>query len=603
MVELDDLSDEQVDALCARYQVVKKQTFDFLKRLRQAVREVGRRGGPDETNLIGNPLLLGSACTVFLELGHLPHDRANLCFQIVAHLCVARRAEIAARGWLLKPDQKRDLLERIALAMQREGAQTWALGRVHNLVSAWLGDQAHELDHVRQIVKWLVEQTGLLFVLGTDEGEVVRFHHRQFREYLAACRLTRGNQTVEGVLEGLAGGGQLLDPAWLDVVRLIPGALNSEEKASAMGEWFRTKAEKEPENHGPLCALLATVVVESKDLFRQFDSAAFVNKALEKYETEGTQWEQATRLLFLESVGGLGDPRLDPRREDRWRLLHPSRFTMGGVGFQAEHEHEQDIVVPFRLGRFPVTNAEYRVFVQDGGYDRREHWDSDAWEWMQLGPDEVDAWLEARDLPTHSWDPPGKTPAYWGDPDYNQANQPVVGVSWHEARAYCRWLTRQWANDPPPWWEENEPPVVWLPSEAEWEYAARGAKGRMYPWPEGEPSPEHANYDATDLKRTSAVGAFPKGHTPMGLSDMAGNVWEWCRDTWLEDARESRKLPEANPVNSKGDTAVRVLRGGSWFDGADYLRAAVRSGGPVWGRVSGVGFRCCVCRSPEHLEP
>jgi sulfatase modifying factor 1 len=135
-------------------------------------------------------------------------------------------------------------------------------------------------------------------------------------------------------------------------------------------------------------------------------------------------------------------------------------------------------------------------------------------------------------------------------------NCPVVRVSWFDAKAYCDWAR------------------VRLPSSAEWERAARGQERREYPWGNEEPDPNRANYNATKLGRASPVGLFPRGSTPDGIADLAGNVWEWVAD-WSDDSKE-----------------YPILRGGSWNYVSTYLRASVRYWGLPGGGYVVIGFRC-----------
>ncbi|MEZ4622937.1 MAG: SUMF1/EgtB/PvdO family nonheme iron enzyme [Caldilineaceae bacterium] len=120
----------------------------------------------------------------------------------------------------------------------------------------------------------------------------------------------------------------------------------------------------------------------------------------------------------------------------------------------------------------------------------------------------------------------------------NPANHPMRYLTWHEATRYCAWLTatlRTWPQTPLPLAEKLAAGwQIMLPSEAEWERAARGSNGRIYPWEGNVPDSNRANYDATGIGTTSAVGCFPAGATPEGVEELSGNVWEWTRSLYME---------------------------------------------------------------------
>jgi formylglycine-generating enzyme required for sulfatase activity len=233
--------------------------------------------------------------------------------------------------------------------------------------------------------------------------------------------------------------------------------------------------------------------------------------------------------------------------------------------------HRVELTRGYFLARYPVTNQEYRSFLDAGGYQ------NPAW-WDEAGT----AFLEKERI---------VRPAWWDDARLNGPNQPVVGVSWWEARAFCRWLTETLEDEKPSWWRPGS--RVCLPSEAQWEYAARGTTGRTYPWPEGQPDERRANFDQR-LGKTSPVGIYLTGATPEGLRDMAGNVLEWCLDIYDAEAYKKRSEGVSDPINQDGDSLGRCLRGGAWRNDAGWLAAAFRY--RVWARLrsNGVGFRCCV---------
>ncbi len=191
-------------------------------------------------------------------------------------------------------------------------------------------------------------------------------------------------------------------------------------------------------------------------------------------------------------------------------------------------------ISPFWIARFPVTNDQFSAFLRENPDCRR--------------------------------------PAFWEDSRFNQPQHPVVGISWEEAQAYCRWAGLE------------------LPSEAQWELAARGKDRRPYPWGRELPTPRHANFGGAG-GGTTPVGAYNAGIGPYGTLDQAGNVWEWCADPWASDAYRQMEDGQQDPI-ANGDTAVRALRGGSWMNTAQDLHAAYRDRGTAKLRLNNQGFRC-----------
>lgn len=233
-----------------------------------------------------------------------------------------------------------------------------------------------------------------------------------------------------------------------------------------------------------------------------------------------------------------------------WCDVPAGPFVMGDGSAQ----HGEAMPWAYRISRYPITNAQYAAFVEDGGYGARWHhcWTDAGWRWRTS---------EDRREPD------------WQGGTSELSNHPVVGVTWYEAYAFCRWLS------------ERSGLVVSLPTEAQWEKAARGTDGRRYPWGP-EITPDHANYNKAGIKTTSAVGIFPRGVSPYGAFDMSGNVWEWTQTKWRGNHKG------AADDSPEGD-AARVVRGGSYFNSGRSVHCAVRGyGSPSFRGVNG-GFRAC----------
>ncbi len=270
------------------------------------------------------------------------------------------------------------------------------------------------------------------------------------------------------------------------------------------------------------------------------------------------------------ALAKLGDPRFRP---DAWYLpdddllgfirIPAGPFLMGTpeeeipallkrLGGEREVYEagtpQHEVTLPeYYIARYPVTVAQWRAYLEDTGRKPEDR----------------------RSL---------------RDPD----NHPVVGISWYEVVKYCEWLTerlREWEGTPEAlrrrlfdgW-------VVTLPSEAEWEKAARGTDGRRYPWG-NDPAPNRANYDESGIGTTSAVGCFPGGKSPYGVEEMSGNVWEWTRSLWEKRGKGEEKPDFGYPYDpadrkrenlKAGPDVLRVLRGGSFHDDQRNVRCAYR---------------------------
>ena len=250
------------------------------------------------------------------------------------------------------------------------------------------------------------------------------------------------------------------------------------------------------------------------------------------------------RLLVLVALFGLAaypamaaaPSEKGPQESPSMALVPAGEFTMGSATGDSDEQPEHRVYVDaFSMDKYEVSVGQYAAFLQAKGIDPPSDW-------------------KTMNQPAHQ-----KRPA---------ANMDSV-----DAAEYCKWVGKR------------------LPTEAEWEKAARGTDGRLYPWGNDAPTPLHANFGKTDWNNhgvLAPVGSFEAGKSPYGLYDMAGNVWEWVSD-WY-DFRYYKNSPSKNPTGpSSGGT--KVIRGGSWYSNARALRSANRS--LITPTDQGLtGFRC-----------
>ncbi len=279
------------------------------------------------------------------------------------------------------------------------------------------------------------------------------------------------------------------------------------------------KAEKIPESlHG---------YIKDKELAKIVDEFACTREQL---------LELITMSGIVESAGVSKERDEIVSRKDIGGMVK----VPAGEFLYGDEKKKVDIDYTYEIGIYPVTNREYKKFIHDGGYQSDDYWS-----------DEGKAWKEKEKI---------TLPYRWEDPDFNDPEQPVIGVSWYEAEAYANWLSKKTGNK------------YRLPREIEWEKAARGTDGRVYPWGDAFDK-ERCNCRESGISKPTRVTVYPNGVSPYGCYDMAGNVWERCQD-WYDETGSDR-----------------VLRGGSWSYDAGLVRCACRFGGDPADRFSYVGFR------------
>ena len=531
------------------------------------------------------PLLLTLMAQVHGRDGTLPQDRAELYERVVTLLTIHWQSRVARESKAdcplktgmvpsldIRADQLGKALERAALFAHQQ--QEKSEGRrsgcadidIKDLREMLAEEFGGDFKKAEEAIAYIQLRAGLL---QANENKTFSFPHRTFQEYLAATAIGK-MQNFEAFMKECL----LRDAAWWKEVFLLAvgscrkhplqiyylldcllpegpdtGVLNAENcalaclAAEAMGETRFDKLFSSAGQAGD---------GRSKKMFLRVRAWLLAAMAADNVLTPKQRADAGNALNHI------GDPRFDPKwwrlpAEKLWGFVMISKgpFRMGSDKKRDPKANKNEFPLHtvhlsrYAIGKYPVTVAQYRVFLEDSKKD----------------PDED--WKEANQYDNH----------------------PVVVVSWHDAKKYCEWLAGKFES------------VGWkvrlgLPTEAQWEKAARSTDGRIYPWGD-EADPDKANYGDTGLGTTSAVGCFPSGTSPYGLQEMSGNVWEWCEDSgegWgYAFKTDTYKEGITDPVGREG--SVRVLRGGSWGFVAANCRAANRYGDGPSHRNRVHGFR------------
>ncbi len=571
---LVDFDDEEIRAFVAKWTSAleraavgdtKKAALDAQheqEELLAAVRNPGVR------SLAANPLLLTILALMKRQGVTLPDRRVELYQTYVETLLrswnLVRSLEgRAARDLDLVETLK--ILAPLALWMHRTSpgvglVKEWDLHQELERIYRERGEQ----DPERATRHFLEDVRGHAALLLDRGGRQYGFIHLTFQEYLAAVALAQlGQQRVGPVVEALAG--HVDEAPWHEVILLTIGYLGigqrRDEAASAVVQSLLDQA---PGTPGQAAVLAGRAVADAgpggvTPACRQGVVDALLHTMRSNKDVAPVRRAQAG-----EALSRLGDPRFAP---EAWYL--PKEPLLGFVYVPAgsfrmgDEDKEHEVELPdYYLARFPVTVQQFRMFVEQSSY--------------------------AAD--PYSLDGPSACP--------------VTSVSWHHALAYCGWLEERLreaaaARKKSPaedrgFWEglASGRLRVTLPSEAEWEKAARGADGRIYPWGE-EPDTDRANFAETGIGTPSPVGCFLTGASPYGCEEMSGNVFEWTR---------SLEGPYPYPVRPKerarrealSEDGLRVVRGGSCFCDPWLARCAFRYWFEPGYRLGDIGFRVVV---------
>jgi formylglycine-generating enzyme required for sulfatase activity len=498
-----------------------------------------------------NPLLLTAVCILYSVGKRIPEQRSDLYDRIVANLMYRRFHDSR------EPDKSSEVLEylmRLAFEMHKENLKTFGVDDAIDVLKECIPqkDDESSSDYKRRIDRRFNElepNCGLLNLLSSGE---IEFTHLTFQEFMAAKHLIYMEiDYAEFIEKGW----------WEETILLYTGLKNltTKEGSNQLVKTILETSQKDEKSQRRLWLLGSKALRDFQPIKRNDEIVALACEKLYKVIDSNASLED--RFEAGEIVGALGDLRIKADNPDMV-LVKGGKFMRGSSeddadAYDDEKPQREIYLDDFWIGKYPVTNEEFKEFVDDGGYDkaRKDMWSEEGWRWREENE--------------------SSKPEYGHDRKWNGPNFPVVGISWYEAEAYANWLSEKTGHQ------------YRLPTEAEWEKSARGTKGFKYPW--GEDFDKNlCNSGELGLNRTSPVGIFPEGKSPYGCFDMAGNVWEWCSDRYDGDyyGKSLGKNPKG-PSNG----ADRVVRGGSWLISAGDCRSALRDRYAPRFRVNVLGFR------------
>jgi len=581
---LDNFNEEQIDKFLDRWfeAAVAARWFDdrLAKEKAGRLKTVVRR--QDLIHLAQRPLLLTLIAILESSGGKLPDDRVDL-YNSIVELLLRRWNEAKEEGGKMEPG----LIERLdvpglTMVHIRRAIQKTAF-RVHqahgdepgeanieepDLLEDLCGLLQDSRDKAAVVVEYIEKRAGLLLGLGRrelDSPRVYAFPHRTFQEYLAGCHLVeRDDFSAQAARLAADHPGR-----WREVFVLAARQAKAARGVAAVQKLCPEKVEDRPRPPAtdekvwlaPVIAGEALLEVGTADVRAERDGPTLLRR-LDGWLAALAQTEGALSLAERHRAAEVRDALTGEK--DLLNELSTWIRIPGGA------DDGRDLWV----GQYPVTNLQFKQFIAAGGYENPDWWSGDGWKWRTTEYN-----------PEWRGEGPVTQPEYWQDPRLNRNGYPVVGVSYYEAEAYCRWLTALLGGEI----EVDEVDEVnevneaahllvadLLPGKArearlltdgEWTRAAGGEGKGRYPWdaPEGPATKDErailarANTDEAGLGGPTPVRMYPLGAgRPHGLMDMAGNVWEWLVS------------------EHKDYKGARVLRGGSWYSNQDYARCAAR---------------------------
>ncbi len=630
-LELQEMTDDQVESFVNHW-------FLLLREAKQRTKEMAAKQAhqlfvdlSDREYLLTparRPLILTLLATLHFAYEILPHSRAELYREAIA-LMLERwtmRAYRENADYPLEDFERKALTETEGTRMAALQAVAWDAHKNKTLQIADTAIRGLFSKHITRnnnpanLLDFIRFRSG---ILKPGQGDSFEFYHRSFQDYLVALAITDMDSWQDVINDLLRKEGK---DWWGEVfLLLISAKMSGTDKPGAVS-FLLTYYIPEvldyadyPEDEWQYFFLAARATVEQKKPLQNYASPQYekLNKWLIRHLLHLVEGEyqlpvevraEAGRLL-----GDLGDPRsgVGVIREGehkglpdiKWESIPAGKCQMGFAADDVKRSWDKHStpqhwveVSAFQMSRYPVTNAQFACFVEAGGYENERYWHTceAAYQWWKGGKADLSLLDDNPSLKKNyaealAEEKTRRQPWYWEQRKWNNANHPVIGVSWYEALAFCEWLniTNVYQGK------------VRLPTEAEWEYAARGESGSRYAWGD-EADPAKGNYEDTGLGRTSAVGLFPAGGAfekqHAQLYDLTGNVWEWTSSQWGKksgspDFTYDQWAVQEKQRNNLNEHALRIIRGGSWYFSTVYVRCAIRYRLRPYDRNLNLGFR------------
>ncbi|MBK8988173.1 MAG: SUMF1/EgtB/PvdO family nonheme iron enzyme [Chloroflexi bacterium] len=588
-----------------------------------------RRLGEDVPRLVDSPLMVRLLLIVhYSERRRLPEQRAELYMKATDAMLLPDYApdedvsEQIGRAVGGSMETHRDLMQHLAFHMHQKGEKQ---GR--EISEDGLREMMAQEPLYAGMVDDLITLTRMRGTLLEERMGMYRFLHLAFQEYLAArylAEIVRGVGGVAAIAEFLEQG-PLLDSWWREVALLTPGYLMVTSAPTAQLLLQRLAGlDKEAEARQLTAEMeLATVEIAATAFWEWGVPRPELQEAISQKlaglladQERASQSKPPQRAAGGVALARLGDPRQEVMDVDAMQFCYvpPGPFWMGSdEGRDNEKpQHWVEMPHPYWLSRFPVTNAQYTQFIKEDGYMTERYWkEAKALGVWRRGKVKGLLKNEMRNQPVEANHP------------FDLPNHPVVGVTWHEALAYTRWLMERWRDWLP---HTSQEWGVRLPTEAEWEKGARGGvqipeqaviqpiiklrdsvvatvplqqnprNQTAYIWGNA-PDDNRANSSESGIGSSSAVGCFPGGASPYGLEEMAGNVWEWTASQLKDSENDVGKSMEV-VYTSDG---FRVLRGGSFIDKNGDARCSYRYGLDPLNVYWYFGFRVSISLFPVNF--